>query len=234
MKSIFMAAVVLYLIPGMAHPADADYPKYEIYSGFMMNRVSEFGASKFVNEGDFLLTYMGATDIKAKTPKFLYNEFNASFVYNFLPHFGIEGAFRYNDGEIASIWGQIVEFAEPESIRLNLKIADYAFMIGPRLVSRKYKKLNPFVHALVALNHTKITQTAFHNGSEAEYPPARGTGIGLSLGGGVDIKLMEAIALRLIQLDCHLIRNNAVLEYKTTPYIQNIAISFGIVLRLGR
>ena len=234
MKNFSMIVIVLFLVSGIAYPADIDYPKYEIYSGFMMNRVSDFGASNFVNEGAFLLTYVGATDIKAKTPKFLNKEFNASFVYNFFPHFGVEGAFRYNDGEIASVAGQIVGEAGLEAIELKLKIADYAFMIGPRLVYRQYKRLHPFVHALVGLNHTKITRAAFYRGSENEYFPNAGNGFGLSLGGGVDVKVMNVIAVRLIQLDCHVIRNTAVLEYKTTPYIQNIAISFGMVLRLGR
>jgi opacity protein-like surface antigen len=234
MKTFSMIAIALFLVPGIAHPADIDYPKYEIFSGFMMNRVSEFGASRFVSVGDFLLTYLGATDITAATPKFLNREFNASFAYNFTPRFGLEGSFRYNNGEIASVSGWIVEAAEPEAIQLKLKISDHAFMIGPRLVSRQYRNLNPFIHALVGLNHTTITRTAFYNGSEAEDPPVSGNGIGLSLGGGIDVKVIDAIALRLIQIDCHLIRNNAVLDYKATPYIQNLAISFGVVIRLGR
>ena len=98
-----------------------------------------------------------------------------------------------------------------------------SFLFGPRITLHRGKRLTPFVYALFGgVNfHVKLKAAGqtFASGSD--------TGFNMALGGGLDIKVSERVAVRAFQLDY--LRPNFFGESHNRG-----RLAFGIVLRLGK
>ncbi len=136
------------------------------------------------------------------------NGWNASISANVNNWLGIAADFSGHYGT-PSFFG----FTPPVGLETNI----HSFLFGPRFSARGHGNVVPFGHALFGISrgHADIFGINFSDSSFA-----------MAFGGGVDFKLNDAIAIRLIQAD-----------YIQTRFAfdrQNHArISTGIVFRIG-
>ena len=97
----------------------------------------------------------------------------------------------------------------------------HSFLFGPR-VSFRGKRLTPFVYGLAGA--TRFAESAVISG---QHLSAVSTGFSMAIGGGLDVKVNDRIAIRAFQLDYF------------RPIINDEAnnrgrLAFGIVLSLGK
>jgi opacity protein-like surface antigen len=98
-----------------------------------------------------------------------------------------------------------------------------SYLFGPRFSLRKNKRVTPFVYALFGGVNFKATLFA----SGRRLGSASDTGFNMALGGGLDVKLNDHLAIRAFQLDY--LRPSFFGESHNRG-----RLAFGIVLRLGR
>ena len=97
----------------------------------------------------------------------------------------------------------------------------HSFLFGPRFAFRG-KRLTPFVYAL--LGATRFHESAIIAGQKLSVSD---TGFSSALGGGLDIKVNDRVAIRAFQLDYF--RPNFFGEAHNRG-----RLAFGVVLRLGK
>jgi opacity protein-like surface antigen len=97
-----------------------------------------------------------------------------------------------------------------------------AFLLGPRFAIRKRKRVTPFAYALFGATRLNVKLTI---GNENLY--ASDTGFGLALGGGLDVKVNDHLAIRAFQLD-----------YFRPSFFGEThnrgRLAFGVVIRFGK
>lgn len=98
-----------------------------------------------------------------------------------------------------------------------------SFLFGPRFSIRKSKRVTPFVYALFGGVNFRVTLLA----SGQRLASASDTGFNMALGGGLDVKVNDRLAIRAFQLDY--LRPNFFGESHNRG-----RLAFGVVLRLGR
>ncbi|MGE0132062.1 MAG: outer membrane beta-barrel protein [Blastocatellales bacterium] len=134
---------------------------------------------------------------------------NASFNQNIVKWAGIKADFSGHYGDFEFLPG------------FGSDLSAHLFLIGPQFSIRKNERVQPFVHALFGVMRTdlsffdvtgKITQ--------------RDSTFAMALGGGLDVKLTDHLAVRLFQADYVLTRFDDDSQH-------NFRASTGLVLRLG-
>jgi opacity protein-like surface antigen len=135
------------------------------------------------------------------------NGFVASVAGNINDWFGVVG-------EVGGQYSRLTDQGFTE------KIQTHAFMAGPRFSFRR--KVTPFAHALFGVSKLKTETTEFG-------PPLtfRDNGFSMALGGGLDLRVSNAVAIRLVQIDY--LRTNFFDDWQNKG-----RISTGLVLRFGR
>lgn len=96
-------------------------------------------------------------------------------------------------GVVADVSGHTGGF---DDINLRERQKINSFLAGPRFSIRKHKRLTPFVHALFGPTRVSIRST--ENGENFS---ASDTGFSMFLGGGLDIKVNDHVAIRAIQVE---------------------------------
>ena len=134
---------------------------------------------------------------------------NTSFNQNIVKWAGIKADFSGHYGDVTLLPGQ----------RADLQA--HLFLVGPQFTLRKYDRVTPFAHALFGVMRTDLNY----------FDPTgkitlRDSAFAMALGGGVDIKVIDSIAVRLFQTDYVLTRFNSDTQH-------NFRVSTGLVLRLG-
>jgi opacity protein-like surface antigen len=123
--------------------------------------------------------------------------------------FGVMGDFSVHKGIERDVFAEEKQRAD-------------SFMLGPRFTIRKHKRVTPFVYALFGATRLNVRLTI---GNERFY--ASDTGFGMALGGGVDIKVSDHIAIRAVQLD-----------YFRPGFFDERhnrgRLAFGVVIRFGK
>ena len=127
-------------------------------------------------------------------------------------------------GNINKRLGIVADFSGHYGSELGLVRVDqhaHSFLFGPRL-SFRGKRLTPFVYGLFGA--TRFAESAVING---QYVSAVSNGFSLAVGGGLDIKVNDRIAIRAFQLDYF------------RPVINDEPnnrgrLAFGVVVRLGK
>ncbi|HWN08339.1 MAG TPA: outer membrane beta-barrel protein [Pyrinomonadaceae bacterium] len=135
---------------------------------------------------------------------------------------GFDGsiAVNLNDwfGLVADVGGQYTRLTDSG---FTEKIRSHSFLFGPKFSIRKNRAV-PFAHALVGVSKLKTETDEF--GPVVSFSD---TSFAMALGGGVDVKVNEHVAIRVVQID-----------YLRTRFFggaQNKGrISAGIVFRFGR
>jgi Outer membrane protein beta-barrel domain len=103
----------------------------------------------------------------------------------------------------------------------RLSVSTHFFLAGGQFTYRGSDKIQPFAHLMAGtvLYHAKArtanTVTTLND-----------TGFALAAGGGVDVKIAKALAVRLIQADYIYVRDEGL-------NIHNFRLSTGLVVRLG-
>jgi opacity protein-like surface antigen len=135
---------------------------------------------------------------------------NASFNQNIVKWAGIKADFSGHYGEVTFLPGQRAD------------LTTHLFLVGPQFSFRQNERVTPFVHALFGAARTDLTligPTGRVSVDDAAFA--------LALGGGVDIKVVDSLAIRLFQADYLLTRFNDDSQH-------NFRASAGLVLRFGK
>ncbi|NLT31873.1 MAG: outer membrane beta-barrel protein [Acidobacteria bacterium] len=143
-----------------------------------------------------------------------------SVAFNVNPVFGVVADFRYNQNNI-------VDFTVSDgldSVNGNVKVRNLSLMAGPRFSYRGNERVTPFAHALIGLDHIRLSGEAE---GEGELMRNTNNGLGFALGGGLDVNLSESVAIRLIQADYYLTRHEG-------DSMNNMNLAFGVVFRIGQ
>ncbi len=134
---------------------------------------------------------------------------NASFASNFTKWLGLAAEFSGHYGDATLTPG------------LKADVATHLFAVGPRFSYRGSESVTPFAHVLFGAARSDVTyfvptgRTRFNESAFA-----------LIVGGGLDLKVHDNVAIRLIQADYVLTRFNSDSQH-------NFRASTGLVLRLG-
>jgi opacity protein-like surface antigen len=133
---------------------------------------------------------------------------NASFNQNIVKWAGIKADFSGHYGDVTLAPG------------LGADISAHLFLVGPHFAVRKNERVIPFVHALFGVARTDVT----FFGPVGKITQ-RDSAFALALGGGVDIKIIDNLAVRLFQADYVLTRFD-------DDNQNSFRVSTGLVLRL--
>lgn len=122
-------------------------------------------------------------------------------------------------GLVADVGGQYTNI-EDTDVRENIRA--HSFLFGPRFSVRKHKRVTPFAHALFGVSH--VSSDAVEAGQRFIFSD---TSFGMALGGGLDVRVNDRVAVRVVQVD-----------YLRTRFFgatQNEGrIAAGIVFRFGK
>ncbi len=124
-------------------------------------------------------------------------------------------------GNISRLLGITVEISQQFGRSGSTDYEFRSFNVGPQFAYRKPEKFTPFVHFLVG-------DARFGTHQNPDVPNLRyhENTLALALGGGVDLKLHSAFAIRVIQAD-----------YYSTGFSRNrhgdLRLCLGMVFRLG-
>lgn len=116
----------------------------------------------------------------------------------------VHGNFHRNLGFTADIGGQYKTIA-------GVGVNSHQFLFGPRLFVRK-EKVTPYVHGLFGA--VRVSSLGTPN-----------TGLGMGIGGGMDVNLSDRLSIRVAQFDWTPSRFSG--TWSTNAY----RIGFGIVLK---
>jgi hypothetical protein len=149
------------------------------------------------------------------------NGWNTSVAGNFNRWFGVVGDFSGQYGSQAGVDRNT-----------------HSFLFGPRFFSRNNERMTPFVHALFGIAR------AHREGGSGE-PARTENAFSTAIGGGLDVKAGEAVAIRLVQADYFLTRfdeasgivciqsNILPCPSTRTGTQHNFRFSTGVVFRFG-
>lgn len=146
-------------------------------------------------------------------------------------------------GNVNSWFGVTADFSGHYGSPSGTKVNRHSFLFGPRLTFRGHDKVNPFVHVLFGgvRGHRSITP-AGPPPPLPQLPPVSETAFGMVLGGGMDVKVGNNFAIRVVQADYLLTRFDQpsgifCITVPCPTTIQgtqhNLRLSFGIVWRSG-
>ncbi len=99
----------------------------------------------------------------------------------------------------------------------------YTYTFGPVVSLNSAGKFNPFVHVLLGESH--VSYPFLYNISNGQASYTSTNGFTAMFGGGVDLKVNKAIAIRLPQVDWVSYHANG------NSYNSNVRISIGVVFR---
>ena len=122
-------------------------------------------------------------------------------------------------GVVADVSGHRGGF---DDINLRERQKINSFLAGARVSIRKHKRVTPFVHALFGPTRVRVRST--ENG---ETFSDSDTGFSMFLGGGLDIKVNDHVAIRAIQIEYG--RAHLFDESQTRG-----RVSVGVVFRFGK
>jgi hypothetical protein len=181
-RMIFLAiGLFLFSIPSFAQ--EVIYPKAEVFGGFSMSSIP-----------GVVPTYDPTTGLPTSYSRKSLMGWQASANYNLTHHFAIVGDFG---GQYGSIPGATVLGVTIPGYSMN----SYQFLFGPRVVFRG-SRVTPFAQAMFGGIREGIGATTVSVlGVNVTTPAVASTGLGMGIGGGLDINISDRLALRVPQFD---------------------------------
>jgi opacity protein-like surface antigen len=147
---------------------------------------------------------------------------NASINYNLNKILGVKADFsgHYTDGAV---------FLSPVTdASAKIDTSDFTFLFGPQFSYRKNEKVVPFAHIMIGGVRRKISSppidVGFPDFPIIIDPSSTNTAFAAAFGGGLDIKLTNGLAFRLVQADYLLSRFGGFTQ-------NNLRIGTGLVVR---
>jgi opacity protein-like surface antigen len=200
-KLSFLALLVVLCLP-LAVSAQEAAPKVEIFGGYSFLRLN-------------LDAVPGSADVGANLGNLDTHGFNVSFAGNPARHIGIVSEFsQYTKSETFNVLGS------PIADGVNVKFRVLTLLFGPRVTLHR-GKVEPFVHALFGGARASAEAAALGLSQEDV-----GYAFAYALGGGLDVKVHNNIAIRLGQVDYLGARAGG-------EGLNNFRYSVGVVIRLG-
>lgn len=109
----------------------------------------------------------------------------------------------------------------------GIPMNSYQFLFGPRIMFRR-QRVTPFVHAMFgAVREGVGSMTLSILGTSITTPAVSSTGLGMGMGGGLDVNLSDRLALRVPQFDWTPMHVGGVWEKNV------IRIGIGLVFKAG-
>jgi len=192
-------AIGLLLLSIPSFAQEVNYPKAEVFGGFSISSAA-----------------ISSTDPVTGLTTSLRESFmgwQGSANLNVTHHLGIVGDFG---GQYKTVAG----------IPMN----SYQFLFGPRIAFRG-PRVTPFVHAMFGgvkegIGSFSITDPI--TGLTISTPSVSSTGLGMAMGGGLDVNLSDRLALRVPQFDWTPMHVGGVWEKNV------IRIGIGLVVKAGQ
>jgi hypothetical protein len=179
-----------------------DNPKVEVFGGWQYLHLGNvYGTSQNVPEG-----------------------FDGSVTANLNKHFGVTGDFS---GSFKSITGQIETGNGLGSGTVHDHIFTYAG--GPVISMDAGGKINPFAHFLVGGFHNSLSGSGCLVSDPTQcgsIPTTSTNGMVMMVGGGLDVKASQHVAIRLGQFDWVYYHSNGVGESKNFRYSAGVVFRF--------
>ena len=202
MKKLSFRVLLVVLCLPLAVSAQEVAPKVEIFGGYSFLRLN-------------LDSVPGSADIGANLGDLDMHGFNVSFAGNVARHVGIISEFsQYTKSETFNVLGS------PIADGVNVKFRVLTLLFGPRVTLHR-GKVEPFVHALFGGARASAESSVLGlSQGDAGYAFA------YALGGGLDVKVHNNLAIRLGQVDYLGARAGG-------EGINNFRYSVGVVIRLG-
>ncbi len=201
MKRLLVLLAGAVLLLPLSLAAQESYPKAEVFGGYSFLRTNITDRYAPTLEG-----FYPAQDYSL-------HGWEGSVAGNLNSWFGLKADFsgHYDISEAArngSIVGSNV----------------HSFLFGPQFTSRASNHFQPYVHALFGAAR----------GAYDYEPPFRdivSTKFAMAVGGGVDIRLSDAVAVRLVQADYLMTRFGSSSEFDIKDRQDNLRLGAGLVLR---
>lgn len=160
---------------------------------------------------------------------YLRNNLNSTFspFYAFATPFGSNfslNGWQASITENAADWLGITQefggvYGTQRSQGLDNRFSTFSILSGPRFAYPRLQGVTPFAHALFGYDQTTVSLPEFG-------ASARSSSYAMALGGGLDVKVMRHLAVRLFQADYYLTRNFGSSQ-------NNLRFSAGVVFRFG-
>jgi opacity protein-like surface antigen len=179
MKRFAFLAAIIFSRCALCNAQDEKKP--EFFAGYSYESVNSG-----VTSNDILATGVTQTSLDNR---FNLNGLNVSGVAYLKKHLGIAGDFSAH-------FDTRTDFFDTVATRSKFRL--YNFTAGPQYKFSASGRFTPFMHALFGVAHSNLTETL---SSGSDNFTDRTTSFAMNLGGGIDYKLNDRVAVRLFQLD---------------------------------
>lgn len=182
MRRLFFGAIALLLfsVPGFAQ--EYSYPKLEVFGGFSISSVG-----------------LPSVDPNTLLPTTLRQSFmgwQTEVGANVTRHLGFVGDFG---GQYKTIDAGTLLTGSASGVGLGM--SNYQYLFGPQL-NMRVNKINPFFHVLVGASRAAAAVSITDPISGLTSTTAvSSTGLGMGIGGGLDLSVSHRLALRVPQFD---------------------------------
>ena len=224
-KTLFVIVIALAALATASAATREEMPEVEIFGGYSLLKL---GASNDKIRPFQEELYEGAGDKwnADSTSFFLSRGAAGSLAFNLNEYFSIVADARYNQGDLIKGSFELISPETSTTIRTPLVVGvkNLSVLTGPRISLRK-KQGTAFVHALAGLDYWRLNGDYTVAGEEISEGGDK-FGPGVAIGGGLDVNVNEKFAVRVIQADYYLTR-------QMERFMNNVNLSFGIVLRIG-
>ncbi len=140
----------------------------------------------------------------------------------------IAGNINKNLAIVADFSGHYMSSEETvRGLTLEQKLRFHSFMFGPRVSEQPHPRLIPFAHALFGGSRIFVFEKIRTPTGRELSDEDTLTGFAMAVGGGLDFKASDRIAIRVAQAEYFLLRAEEIKH-------EGARISGGIVFRLGR
>lgn len=233
MRRILFSLVCIILISGFA--SAQDFPKFEIYGGYSITNI---GGEDIDNIFSYWNSGNTVEGVSVYTSKYFTRGFNAAVAFNLNRYLGIVGNVQFNTNKIADFSILDSDFSATGKQDADL----FSLMAGPRFSLRTSEDITPFAHFLIGMNRVNFdySLTCTEDGAscssditdsivnEAYLLNESDAGFGFAVGGGIDVNITPAFAVRLIQAEYLKSYHEGDVSFGNTN------ISFGVVLKFGQ
>lgn len=212
MRKVLLAAVMMMAVSGSA--LAEDFPQWEVFGGYSLLNMDMNPTSN--------LYYMEYGGFMGDMESDFIPGFEISATRNLNRWLGVEGSFSGHLGTFNSkttddythVYGASTETGT-FSTSVAADVRRYTVLAGPQFSFRKNSVVRPFAHALFGIARITPQDMAISESDQwvdsLEGPGSYtsnlttklkgNTGFAMALGGGLDLKAGDNVAVRLVQLD---------------------------------
>lgn len=215
MPTIAALVITVCAVAAAAQGAGDDYRKAEFAASYSHARAAstfESETALIPEEGPLTTRYCSQEGQDGFGPDFQrffcerkgMNGFDASATFNFSRYVGVKGnvSAHFNSQSFSDTFD--VGGGETFTANVNTRERLYQFLAGVQLKdnAKEGRAARPFAHALAGVARQTVRfRMPPSEGSDGFDARANETSFALKLGGGLDIRLSERVALRLIQVN---------------------------------